>query len=655
MNGSRTSPVVHFRRRCVAAFLFLLLFPSASGGASETTTEDELVIASGQEELLANMLGRGAAFPGPCEFTGAKASPKAIQSTYKCPAGEVELELSHPSKAPASAVRTSRFAIAVLKGSPPADFSAAREARIRTHETTFQWQSLAPKPAPPPPPSESQTPEGQDERSLAADAFTVVALVAIAALAFALFWPTIRSVSRPAVQALQRDRELRWVIVIFLVSALARGWVCVINWQANDDHFFVAHLIREAGWSPPASSACMECSHPKLYHYLLAVASEIVGGDAATRKAGNVLNGIAATILFAVLYAYSRRASCSSTVRLLAIGLFSFTAALVGIFSQATNDGFCILFSSLAIYSMDRFLVDFRFRQMLAATAFAVLAAASKASGWAIFGAGALVVFGKLLATDSSLRRRLIVPALAYVVGFLLVVSLINPYRQNIAERGTPFVNDAFDLPMVRIEVPRPPVAWVFENFLTFRFLELLRSPYIELGRPTDPPAHRESLWSQVYGRTFFLRFDRGIWTPSDPGVFNLGRLCLVLGLLPLAALLIGTGDRLRSVWRGLSSRGLRWLAYADEWHHLVYAGVMLSAFVALIVAYHRTAILSVWMKAIYLLPAILPFFALFLHGLQQLWQRHPRFVTLWMLAMIAASIVDLGWLIHDLMPLRNG
>jgi hypothetical protein len=304
---------------------------------------------------------------------------------------------------------------------------------------------------------------------------------------------------------------------------------------------------------------------------------------------------------------------------------------------------------------MDRFLVDFRLRQILAATVFAILAAASKASGWAIFGAGALVVFGKLVAADSGLRRRLALPALLYVVAFLLVASLINPYRENIAERGTPFVNDAYDLPLVRMEVPRPPVTWVFENFFTFRFVELLRSPYIELGKPSDPPFHRESLWSQVYGRTFFLRFDRGIWTPTDPNVFNLGRVCLTLGLLPLAALLVGTGDRLRSVWRGLSSRSLRWLAYADEWHHLVYAGMMLGALVGLIVAYHRTAILSIWMKAIYLLPAILPFFALFLHGLELLWRRHPRFVLFWMLAMIAASIVDLGWLIHDLMPLRNG
>jgi len=223
----------------------------------------------------------------------------------------------------------------------------------------------------------------------------------------------------------------------------------------------------------------------------------------------------------------------------------------------------------------------------------------------------------------------------------------VNPYRENFATAGTPFVNDEFEVPLMKVEVARAP-GWPLQTFFTFRFLELLRVPYnkYDIG---PYPQHRESLWSQLYGRMFFLRFDQNIWQSTDPRLLSLGRLCLVLGLLPFAALLVGTADRLRALWRGVSLRGKRWLAEDNDWHHLVYVGAMVAALVALIVKYHRLAILFMWMKAFYLFPAILSFFLLFLVGLELLWRRSPRLVTTWMLALVAASIADLGWLIHDL------
>jgi hypothetical protein len=325
----------------------------------------------------------------------------------------------------------------------------------------------------------------------------------------------------------------------------------------------------------------------------------------------------------------------------------SFNAALVGIFSQTTNDGFVILFSSLAIFFLDRFLAQRRTAPIVAATASVVLAALSKASGWAVFAAGSVVLGVAYVAAGAAFRRQLLTGAGVFVLGFLAVVPWLHPYAQNIARAGTPFVNDAFETPLMTLEVPRS-ANWPAEFFLTFRIVELLREPYLEYG-PGPHAAHRESLWSQLYGRTMWLRFDRGIWANRDPNLTVLGRLCMLVGLLPLAALLIGTAQVALAALRGVVRQGLGWLSQERDWQHLIYVGVLLASLIAVLIEYHRLEWLFIWMKAIYLFPVILSLFALFLIGLERLWQRWPRLVRGWMLAAIAVSLVDLAWLLHDL------
>ncbi|MDX2169594.1 MAG: hypothetical protein SF182_21170, partial [Deltaproteobacteria bacterium] len=459
----------------------------------------------------------------------------------------------------------------------------------------------------------------------------------------------LRAVARDPAAALRRGwrDERAWMAAVILVSAAARLVLCLVNRESNDDHTVVAHMIRSGGWLPPASSACMECSHAKLFHYVLAAAFEwIVPTGDASRMLGNLLNFAAGTALLVLCAVYLRRLPISSTVRLLALAFVSFNPAVVGIFSQTTNDGFVILFSSLAIFAIARVLDGGRLRDGLGATLWAILAAASKASGWVTFAAGTAVLVIASLAAGAR-RRRYAAAAAVFVAGFLLVVPLLHPYRQNLAQAGTPFVNDAFYTPFMAAEVPRPP-RWPLDMFLTFRLAELLRVPYDDYqGGPY--PLHRESLWSQLYGRTVFLRFDQGIWRNLDPRLLDLGRVSLVLGLLPLAALLLGCAGALAGAARGLSRRGLPALAERTDWQHLVYVGALLASLVALLIRYHRLEWLFTWMKAIYLFPALLSLLALFALGLQRLWRRWPRLVALWMALVVLVSIVDLTWLIHDL------
>src|SRR5262249_37073247 len=109
---------------------------------------EEAVIPPGQEDLLADMLGRGATLPAQCQFTAGGVERTVVKSTYACPQGEVSYELRHPSQAARGAVRTERFALSVKTGSPPEGLTDALVSRIRAKEATFEWKWLGPTPRP---------------------------------------------------------------------------------------------------------------------------------------------------------------------------------------------------------------------------------------------------------------------------------------------------------------------------------------------------------------------------------------------------------------------------------------------------------------------------------------------------------------------------
>jgi hypothetical protein len=112
---------------------------------------EQVVIPPGKDDLIADILGRGATLPGQCRWDGGKADGPSIQSTYACPGGAVIVELMHPSTAPADAIRTEKFAIVVRSGSPPAGLIDGLAAAVRARESGFQWEPLkstARRPAP---------------------------------------------------------------------------------------------------------------------------------------------------------------------------------------------------------------------------------------------------------------------------------------------------------------------------------------------------------------------------------------------------------------------------------------------------------------------------------------------------------------------------
>lgn len=142
----------------------------------EPLTEPMAVIPPGREELLAEMLGRGAALPGECAFTSGQVESDVVTATYTCPAGAVVFTLRHPDKASSDATLTEKFGIAVKSGTPPAGLTDDLASRIRAREQAFEWTWVGSY-------AERQSPR---------------VLVAIAILAGAVLWLVLRRRRRQA-------------------------------------------------------------------------------------------------------------------------------------------------------------------------------------------------------------------------------------------------------------------------------------------------------------------------------------------------------------------------------------------------------------------------------------------------------------------------
>jgi hypothetical protein len=104
--------------------------------------EPHAVIAPGQEALLAEMLGKGAALPHDCKLTDGKIEYTFVRATYACRGGEVILELVHPSQGASPSAQTDRFAIVLVSGSPPDGLIDGLVERISSREEAFQWTML---------------------------------------------------------------------------------------------------------------------------------------------------------------------------------------------------------------------------------------------------------------------------------------------------------------------------------------------------------------------------------------------------------------------------------------------------------------------------------------------------------------------------------
>lgn len=99
----------------------------------------------GQEELIAAMLGRGAALPGGCRWEGASIDGDRVSARYRCDGGEATLTLLHARAAAAGALRLGNTALVPGPGAPT-ELVRAVAGRVGEREAQLRWMTVGAQP-----------------------------------------------------------------------------------------------------------------------------------------------------------------------------------------------------------------------------------------------------------------------------------------------------------------------------------------------------------------------------------------------------------------------------------------------------------------------------------------------------------------------------
>lgn len=409
--------------------------------------------------------------------------------------------------------------------------------------------------------------------------------------------------------------------VVFSASLLLRTALVAINREANDPHWDVARRILQTN-SLPTMRDCWECFQPKLYHYVFAETLKAFGlGTIPPYRqnlVGELINFFAGVITLAVVWwLIERLPGPGQNLKLLAFTLAALNPPLIGINSQATNDTFAILFSTLALYfTFDHFQRG-RIRSFLLIVFFVILGISSKTNVW-VTAAAIFIAFLIRIWVQAEERRKSVMLTLTF---FFAVVglSILNPFNQyivNYREYGSPMVETISRQPLPdffkQTAYANPGILSIQDGFFTFKFLDLIQHPRIDTT-PVNFAAARTSFWTLLYGRAHSIHFDNWPppWSTTGDTLFTLTRAILILALPPSILLMIGALIEGFLVFKSIIRRD-RSLAQNTSFglFTLVFVGYIL--FDAVFALFYRD---YTTMKAIFTYPALLSFPVLFLRS----------------------------------------
>jgi hypothetical protein len=451
-------------------------------------------------------------------------------------------------------------------------------------------------------------------------------------------------------------------LILFVIFALAIGLrltLAIVNRDANDPHWEVSEIILRENRLPDKSE-CFECFQPKLYHGFVAQTWKALrpSGHHNKIKIAQLINAVAGLITVLIAWIFLQRIPVGETARMTAFALVALNPCLIAINGQATNDSFAILFGSAAIYCLYLFFTTRNTQYFWGLTVCVIFTALSKGTGLVLFMAIALIFLVRIVLTkDWSLSHKGLLPLLlTYLLLFFAVVPFAGEYYARSQKYGSPFVTNKTTEPRPHLfketSVSRPGSMSVVSAFLPFRLIDMLRMPYITNDFPVVP-LHRTSLWSQLYGRTHFVFFDQWpySWQTTKPSLMNLGRIILLLALVPTLILLRQFVKNVVGYLKCLSRRQWTFFTGGQSWMLDLILGVYLSFIIYLNYIYRDFS----WMKSIYIFPCLLCAAYILAHGMETAFQKWPRSkkpVVAVCCVLVALYVLTVGALIYKLSAL---
>jgi hypothetical protein len=407
-------------------------------------------------------------------------------------------------------------------------------------------------------------------------------------------------------------------VIVFLLSAILHLSLALVNRQAFDDHVGVINLILKTDRLPETPD-CEECFQPKLFYSIAVVAMQVAHVNIAHQNsviiATQLINFVAGEIVLLLIYLFMRQKQLANQwTGLIAFVLLAFNPALTAANGMASNDTFAILFSSIAIYLCWRFFQNEKIAYLIVSGFFVAMGAATKTNIWGT----ALAIFGALLIWGVKEKRlRGIMIAVVFLLGVFLA-TILNPlsqYWDNFQRYGTPVTlnvkKEAFPSFFEKTYVRRPGIVSIQDGLFTFKFIDLLEYPRLTLGA-TGYPAHRTSLWTDVFASANSMHFYNSPDSWHTKPDFGLTRGIFVLALVPTALLCFGVILGWIQLVQGLFSSSNDLIAKRSYGLFDVVLIGYLAFLAALALQYRDFST----MKAIYIYPALLSFVVLFADGI---------------------------------------
>jgi hypothetical protein len=342
----------------------------------------------------------------------------------------------------------------------------------------------------------------------------------------------------------------------------------------------------------------------------------------------------------------------NENIKIITFTFFAFNPCLAGINVQITNDTLEILSGVLVIYFTDMFLKGPRAKYGIGLMISLIIAAMTKATGLVLFGIVTIVFILKILAKSSKKKRTILLKYfLTIFFIFVTVVPFAGGYYTYYKKyKSLPTSMWGYDPPPKFFEstfTTRPGVRNMAEGFFTFRYLDMIRQPYIS-NECDSFPLHRTSLWSQLYGRTVFMHFDQwpGSWQTTAPLILNVGRILIILGIIPLLLFLLGLFKGLYKALKRFLKKGISSLSKSNDYIHLIVT----IAFLLCSLKYSYSIRDFSAMKSIYIFPGFISYIKLFLDQYSSIQlSKMQKIVSLVLIIMAILSIYDIGYLTYQL------
>ena len=309
-----------------------------------------------------------------------------------------------------------------------------------------------------------------------------------------------------------RDRQ-RWPTFLVLAAGMAlRVALAVVTppERSYDDHFEPVRVILKEGRIPTAAD-CWECYQPPLYYLVSAglcavtqpLAAALTGSSESWEHVGR--RTLQFTSVFAggatlwVCWLILRRFQPRESHAALALALPAFLPAHLHMSAMATNDALTYLLAALAIYAALRAHdAGWPTRGCVTTGLLAGLTTFSKGYGWATVLAIALATW-RFTRQPEDHREPRLPHEIARSLRLILIAALplgIWPVAVNLWTYGKLHIDNFTMWPETPMRY-QPPGSVTGTSFLSFRFADLLRHPWLHV-------AHVDSFWTQFYARLWF-------------------------------------------------------------------------------------------------------------------------------------------------------